>query len=52
MATASFKDDEQLLKFARSWLWSMSRFVRKNVNVVCCLTASPKDETARIIRQL
>ncbi len=44
MTIQPFKSDVEVVKFARSWLRVMSRFVRKNVR--CCLTATEKDEVA------
>ena len=40
MTIQPFKTDEEVVEFARSWLWTMARFVRKNVRV--CLTAPEK----------
>ena len=42
MTIHPFKTDDEVVKFARSWLWTMARFVRKNVRV--CLTATEKGE--------
>ena len=44
MTIHSFKTDDEVVKFARSWLWTMSRFVRKNIR--CCLTPTDRNETA------
>ena len=44
MTIHPFKTDEEVVRFARSWLSTMSRFVRKNVRV--CLTANEKGQIA------
>ena len=44
MTIHPFNTDDEVVKFARSWLWVISRFVRKNVR--CCLTPTQRRETA------
>ena len=44
MTIHPFSTDQEVIKFARSWMWSMSGFVRKNIR--CCLTSTERDETA------
>ncbi len=44
MTIHRFRTDDEVVKFARSWLWGLSRFVGKNVR--CCLTATEKGEVA------
>ena len=47
MTIHPFMSDDEVVKFARSWLWTMTRFVRKNVRV--CLTAPEKGEVKGMV---